>query len=54
MKRDKIAEGYQLLESKGWSDLIDKRFRKEVIKDLQEVEGITEEEINEILETVLW
>lgn len=54
MKRDKIAEGYQLLESKGWSDLIDKRFRKEVIKDLQEVEGITNEEITHILETVLW
>lgn len=54
MKRDKLLEGYRLLENKGWSDLIDKRWREDVIKELQEVEGITEEEINEILETVLW
>lgn len=54
MKRDKIAEGYKILEDKGWSDLIDKRWKEEVIKDLQEIDGITEEEINEILETVLW
>lgn len=54
MKRDKIAEGYKLLENKGWSDLIDMRWRDVVIKDLQEIDGITEEEINEILETVLW
>jgi hypothetical protein len=54
MERNRIAEGFKLLENKGWSDLIDKRWKKEVIKELQEVEGITEEEINEILETVLW
>ena len=54
MKRDRIAEGYRLLENKGWSDLIDERRREDVIKDLQEVEGITNEEINEILETALW
>ena len=53
-KRDRIAEGYKLLEEKGWTDLIDKKWRKDVIKDLQEVDGITDEEINEILETVLW
>lgn len=54
MERNKIAEGLKLLENKGWSDLIDKRWKNDVIKELQEVEGITEEEINEILETVLW
>jgi hypothetical protein len=54
MERNRIAEGFKLLENKGWSDLIDKKWKKEVIKELQEVEGITEEEINEILETVLW
>lgn len=54
MERNKIAEGFKLLENKGWTDLIDKKWKKEVIKELQEVEGITEEEINEILETVLW
>lgn len=54
MKKDKLLEGYRLLESKGWSDLIDRRWRENVFKDLQEVDGITEKEINEILETVLW
>jgi hypothetical protein len=54
MKRDRIAEGYRLLENKGWTDLIDRKFREEVINDLQKIDGITEKEINEILETVLW
>lgn len=54
MERNKIAEGFKLLENKGWTDLIDKKWKNDVIKELQEVEGITEEEINEILETVLW
>lgn len=54
MKRDRLAEGYKLLENKGWSDLIDKRWEKDVIKDLKEVEGITDEEIANILDTVLW
>ena len=54
MARDLIREGYRLLENKGWSDLIDRKWKEDVIKDLQEVEGITDEEINEILETVLW
>jgi hypothetical protein len=54
MERNKIAEGFKLLENKGWADLIDKKWKNDVIKELQKVEGITEEEINEILETVLW
>ena len=54
MEKNRIAEGFKLLESKGWADLIDKKWKNDVIKELQEVEGITEEEINEILETVLW
>ena len=54
MKTDRIAKGYKLLENKGWSDLIDKKWKNDVIRELQEVEGITNDEINEILETVLW
>ena len=54
MERNRIAEGFKLLENKGWTDLIDKKWKNNVIKELQEVEGITEEEINEILEVVLW
>lgn len=47
-------EGLQLLENKGWSDLIDKRWKNDVIQDLKEIDGITDKEIAEILETVLW
>ena len=54
MERNRIAEGFKLLEEKGWTDLIDKKWKNDVIKELRKVEGITEEEINEILETVLW
>ena len=54
MERNRIADGFKLLEEKGWTDLIDKKWKNDVIKELQKVEGITEEEINEILETVLW
>lgn len=54
MERNRIAEGFKLLEEKGWTDLIDKKWKNDVIKELQKVEGITEEEISEILETVLW
>ena len=51
---DKITEGLQELERKGWSDIIDSRWREEVIKDLKEITDITDEDINEILKIVLW
>ena len=54
MERNRIAEGFKLLENKGWSDLIDRRWKDDVIKELQKVEGITNEEIVHILKTVLW
>lgn len=54
MKKDKLSEGYRLLESKGWSDLIDRRWENDVRKDLQTIPDMTEDVINEILETVLW
>ena len=37
------------MEDKGWTDLIDRKFREEVINDLQKIDGITEKEINEIM-----
>lgn len=51
---DKITEGLQELERKGWSDIIDARWREEVIKDLKGISDITDEDINEILRIVLW
>lgn len=51
---DRIRQGFKVLEDNGWSDLIDKRWREDVIKELRTVPDITEDEINEILETVLW
>ena len=54
MARDLIREGYQLLEANGWSDLIDKKWEKDVRKELSTIPDMTEDAINEILETVLW
>jgi len=55
MERDRIAEGFKQLENAGWSDLIDKKWKKTVIEELKNnVSGITEEEIQEILDVVLW
>lgn len=51
---DRIRQGFKVLEDAGWSDLIDKKWKKDVIKELKTVPDITDEEINEILETVLW
>lgn len=54
MKRDLLREGFKLLEDKGWSDLIDRRWENKVREDLETIPDITEDVINEILETVLW
>ena len=55
MKESRITRGFKCLEAAGWTDLIDSRWKEDVIKELKkEVPDITEEEINEILETVLW
>ena len=51
---DKIRQGFKVLENAGWSDLIDKKWKKDVIKELKKVPDITEEEIEEILNIVLW
>ena len=55
MERDRIAEGFKQLERAGWTDLIDKKWKGNVIAELKNnVSGITEEEIQEILDVVLW
>ena len=55
MKESRITKGYKCLEAAGWSDLIDSKWKEDVIKELKkEVPDITEEEIQEILDVVLW
>lgn len=55
MERNRIAEGFKQLERAGWSDFIDKKWKGNVITELKNnVSGITEEEIQEILSVVLW
>lgn len=51
---DRIGQGFKVLEDAGWSDLIDKKWKKDVIKELKTVPDITDEEIQEILDVVLW
>lgn len=51
---DRIRQGFKVLEDAGWSDLIDKKWKKDVIKELKTVSDITDEEIQEILDVVLW
>ena len=51
---DRIRQGFKVLENNGWSDLIDKKWKKDVIKELKTVPDITDEEIEEILNVVLW
>lgn len=55
MNTENITKAWKVLEEKGWSDLIDKRWEQEVIHDLKEgVPGITNEEIDDILSVCLW
>lgn len=54
MRNDRISAGFKQLEKAGWTDLIDSRWKDEVIKELKVVPDITDEEIQEILDVVLW
>ena len=55
MNTENVTKAWKVLQEKGWPDLIDKKHKKDVIKDLKEgVPGITQEEIDEILNVCLW
>lgn len=55
MNTDNITQAWKVLREKGWTDLIDKKHKNTVVKDLKEgVPGITQEEIQHILEVCLW
>lgn len=54
MSKDTIREGLLCLQEQGWSDLIDSRWRDDVIKEIKtRLPNISDEDLNEILKLVL-
>ena len=52
--RDIIREGLLCLQEQGWSDLIDSRWRDDVIKKIKgRLPNISDEDLDEILNLVL-
>ena len=52
--RDIVREGLLCLQEQGWSDLIDSRWRDDVIKEIKgRLPNISDEDLNEILKLVL-
>lgn len=55
MNTENVTKAWKVLQEKGWSDLIDKKFKKDVIRDLKDgVPNITQEEIQHVLDVCLW
>jgi hypothetical protein len=55
MNTENVTKAWKVLQEKGWSDLIDKKHKKDVIKDLKDgIPDITQEEIQHILDVCLW
>jgi len=54
MNRDIVREGLLCLQEEGWSDLIDSRWKDDVIKEIKtRIPNISDEDLNEILNLVL-
>lgn len=54
MSKDMVREGLLCLQEEGWSDLIDSRWRDDVIKEIKSrIPNISDEDLNEILDLVL-
>ena len=54
MNRDIVREGLLYLQEQGWSDLIDSRWRDDVIKEIKTyIPNISDTDLNEILNLVL-
>lgn len=52
--RDIVREGLLCLQEEGWSDLIDSRWKDDVIKEVKgRIPNISDEDLNEILNLVL-
>jgi hypothetical protein len=54
MNRDIVREGLLCLQEQGWSDLIDSRWKDDVIYEIKSrIPNISDEDLNEILNSVL-
>ena len=54
MSKDMVREGLLCLQEEGWSDLIDSRWRDDVIKEIKSrIPNISDTDLNEILNLVL-
>ena len=52
--KDIVKEGLLCLQEQGWSDLIDSRWKDEVIYEIKSrLPNISDEDLNEILKLVL-
>lgn len=52
--RDNVRNCLLLLEEKGWSELIDSRWKEDVIKEIKnKFPNIPDEDLNEVLNLVL-
>lgn len=52
--KDIVREGLLYLQEQGWSDLIDSRWRDDVIKEIKTcIPNISDTDLNEILDLVL-
>ena len=52
---DLVSKALIHLENEGWSDLIDKRWKKDVIKSLNEAfPSMTKETLDEVLNSVIF
>lgn len=54
MSKDIVREGLLYLQEQGWSDLIDYRWKDDVVKEIKtKLPNISDEDLNEILNLVL-
>lgn len=54
MSKDIIREGLLYLQEQGWSELIDSRWKDDVVKEIKtKLPNISDEDLNEILNLVL-
>lgn len=54
ISKDIVREGLLCLQEQGWSDLIDSRWKDEVIYEIKSrIPNISDEDLNEILNLVL-
>ena len=52
---DMVSKALRLLQDRGWSDLIDKKWKKEITSQIkEEYPNIDHDTLNHVLECVIW